>query len=341
MKHRPVSSSSNNSNSTVRDLAVGVPQGSVLGPVLYLLYTSPLAEVIRSYDLDYHLYADDTQLYFAFKAKDVEEAKSRVENCVAAICRWMDLNELKLNHDKTEILLIHSKYRVRPPFQSLTVGSERLSTSSSARSLGVIFDEHMSFNAHISGICKSSFYHLRNLSRIRKYLSQDSASVLVHAFVTSKLDYCNSLLYGVPKYQLQRLQYVQNTAARVVSLVDKFQHITPVLKELHWLPIHYRIVFKILLLVYKSLNGASPSYLAKQLRYCAHSRSMRSISNEMLIQPRSYSKTYGDRAFSVCAPNLWNKLPLAIRKSRSVDSFKKTLKTYLFTEFNDRGSLFL
>ena len=130
----------------------------------------------------------------------------------------------------------------------------------SAKSLGVTCDMHMSFHAHVSSICRSSFCHLRNLSKIRKYLTKESAAVVVHAFVTSKLDYCNALLCGLPIYQLQRLQYVQNTAARVVSQMSSFQHITSVLSEHHWLPIQYRIIFKILLVVYKSLNGISPSY---------------------------------------------------------------------------------
>ena len=115
-------------------------------------------------------------------------------------------------------MLIHSKYRPSPSFQSLCVGDESVAASQSARCN--IFDEHMSFHAHVSSICRSSFYHLRNLSRIRKYFTKESAEVAVHAFVTSKLDYCNPLLYGLPKYQLQRLQYVQNTAARVVLQVS-------------------------------------------------------------------------------------------------------------------------
>ena len=197
----------------------------------------------------------------------------------------------------------------------------------SARSLGVIFDEHKSFHAHVSSICRSSFHHLRNLSRIRKYFTKESAEFAVHAFVTSKLDYCNALLYGLPKYQLQRLQYVQNTAARVVLQVSKFQHITPVLCELHWLPIQYRIIFKFLLLVYKSLNGTSPSYLAEKLHYRSHTRSLRSVSNELLMQPRSYTKTYGDRAFAVHAPREWNLIPYEIRKSNTISSFKKSLKS--------------
>ena len=128
---------------------------------------------------------------------------------------------------------------------------------------------------------------------------------------------------------------------RRLKLCCKFQHITPVLFELHWLPIQYRIIFKILLLVYKSLNGTSPSYLAQKLHYCSHTRSLRSVSNELLMQPGSYTKTYGDRAFAVHAPRKWNLLPYEIWKSNTISSFKRSLKTYLFTNFSNNGSLFL
>ena len=196
----------NDTKSSVRDLTVGVPQGSVLGPILYLLYTAPLAEIIRSHGLVYHFYADNTQLYISFKDCDVDVARLRVENCVADICHWMDVNELKLNHDKTEIMLIYSKYHTRLPFSYFSIGNERLTTTANARSLGVVVDDNMLFDAHVSDICRSSFNQLRHLSKIRKYLTRESSEIAVHAFITSKLDYCNSLLYSCSKTQLKKLQ---------------------------------------------------------------------------------------------------------------------------------------
>ena len=128
------------------------------------------------------------------------------------------------------------------------------------------------------------------------------------------------------------------TQSLICSNVD---HITPVLSDLHWLPVSYHIVFKILLLVFKSLNNLSPSYLADRLSYQSHSRNLRSASKQLLEQPRSFMKTYRNKAFSVCAPKLWNSLPLDLRKSPSLTGFKKGLKTYLFRQFLESGSLFL
>ena len=143
---------------------MGVPQGSVVGTILYLMYAAPLAEMIRSHGLDYHFYTDETQLYISFKGCDVNVARLRVENCVADICHWMDVNELKLNHDKTEIMLIYSKYHTSPLFSYFSMGNERLTTTANARSL----DDNMLFDVHVSDICRSSFNQLRNLSKIRK-----------------------------------------------------------------------------------------------------------------------------------------------------------------------------
>ena len=154
---------------------------------------------------------------YLFKTTNIASAKQRVEDCVTDICHWMNINELKLNQDKTDILLIHSRYRNKPSVDEFNIELEQVPiTATLVKSLGVSFDEHMIFDGYYAEKCISSFYHLRNLSRIWKYLTRETAAIVVHAFVTSKLDYCNSLLFGLPKYQMKSLQNVQNTAARIV-----------------------------------------------------------------------------------------------------------------------------
>ena len=166
----------------------------------------------------------------------------------------MILNKLKLNDDKTELIVFSSKYRPRPCLSNVQIDGECIEQSN----LGVLFDQTLSFGEHVSKLCKSSHYHLRNISKIRKYLDENSTETLVYALVLSKLDYCNTLLIGLPNYQIDRLQSVLNTAARIITFTCKYDHITPVLVGLHWLPVSYRIRFKVLLLTYKALNDLSP-----------------------------------------------------------------------------------
>ena len=158
-----------------------------------------------------------------------------------------------------------------------------------------------------------------------------STETLIHAFVSSHLDYCNALLFGLPKYQLDRLQKVQNAAARVTFQIAKFDHITPALIDLHWLPVTFRVQFKLLLFVYKSLHNQSPSYIKDLLSLKpAANYALRSSAQSLLFVPKVNCSTLGDRAFAHAAPVLWNSLPLTIRTSSSLAIFKKQLKTFLF-----------
>ena len=152
-----------------------------------------------------------------------------------------------------------------------------------------------------------AFYHLRNIARIRNCLSQDNAETLVHAFVSSKLDFCNALLYGLPKSVIDKLQYVQNCAARLVTRTWSSEHITPFLRRLHWLPVKQRITYKILLLTYKALNGMAPRYIADLLQPHTPTRQLRSFSKNLLVIPKSNLKFYRDIFSSCCAQAL--KLP--------------------------------
>ena len=231
--------------------------------------------------MQFHFYADDTQLYISFSVNDDLELTSsiaKIENCLSDLDKWMALNKLKLNKDKTELLYLYSKHNPQQSLPPLRFGSDIIQPSSSSRNIGVVFDSTMSMLPHVKSVCKSAFYHLRNISRIRKLLSTETTETLVHAFVTSKLDHCNSLLYGVPKYVIQKLQSVQNAAVRLITSSRKFDLIIPVLFDLHWLPISERIKFKIILLTHKALHQQSPIYIQDLIRRYSTSRTLRSSS---------------------------------------------------------------
>ena len=207
-------------------------------------------------------------------------------------------------------MVISSKYRPRPPLDYIRVGEEVIKSSKQARNLGVGFDQYLDFKGHVKITCKSAFC---SIAKIRRYLSQSTTEAIVHAYITSRLDYCNALLYGLPKYLINRFPLLQNSAARLVTLTRRQEHITPILRSLDWLPVHYRIVFEILLLTYKALNGLAPDYIKDLLKYNDSRRTLRSSNNRLLDEPRANLKTFGERAFSVAAPGLWNKLPLQIK----------------------------
>ena len=197
------------------------------------------------------------------------------------------------------------------------------------------FDSTMTLKPHtcISNIVRVSSFHIRNISRIRKYLNQN-AEQIIHAFVTSRLDNGNALVYGFAQNQISHLQHIQNTAAHVVTLSRKSCHITPILKELHWLPVSQRIIFKLMLTVHKSVNNIAPIYISELFKVYTPSRNLRSSNMSLLKEPTS-KRTWGDtcRSFSVAAPRLWNHLPTKLKSCHSITRFKSLLKTHLMSQF--------
>jgi hypothetical protein len=188
---------------------------------------------------------------------------------------------------------------------------------------------------HVNNVRKSCFYHLRNISNIRRYLSVETAEILVHAFIAVKLDYWNSLIYGLPENLLSRLQNVQNAAARLITYTKKRDHITPIFKHLHWLPVQQRIKLNILLFTFKCLYGRTPEYLSDHISYYKPARQLRSCNSHNLIVPKYKLKNYGRRAISVAAPLLWNSLPVYLKSISTLSAFKSNLKTFLFKEAFD------
>ena len=202
------------------ELHCGVPQGSCLGPLLFTLYSSKLFEIIKHHFPTVHCYADDTQVYISFCPNDSLDqlnAAELLESCIDDIRAWMLHDNLKLNDEKTELLIIGTPQQLdKVVITHIRVGNTNIYPVPVARNLGSWFDANISMTDHISKICSSSFYYLYNLRRIRKYLSNKSTESLVHAFISSRLDYCNSLSYGLPNYSLIKLQRVQNACARLI-----------------------------------------------------------------------------------------------------------------------------
>jgi len=294
----------------------------------------PLGDLLRSLSIEYHLYADDSQIYISFKPvlPEQELTFEKLENCIQKIRQWMKPNFLMLNDDKTEFLITGtSQQLVKVTCDSITVGNTVVKASESARNLGVIFNSTMDMKEHIANQCRSMMMHLRNILHIRCFINTEATESLIHALITSRLDYCNSLLYGVPQCELKKLQMVQNTAARIVSKKKKFEHITPIMMSLHWLPVESRITFKVLMITFKALHSQAPKYIQDLIERHTSSRSLRSSSDtNMLVIPRTKLVTGGDSSFSAAAPRLWNLLPKNIRDARSVTKFKCLFKTHLF-----------
>ena len=162
-----------------------------------------------------------------------------IEGCLNDMCRWFNDNKLVCNRDKTQFMYFTSKFKSSPKSVCINLDSTILHPTNTIRNLGVVWDHHLIMRSQVSRVCSSAAFSLNKIGQITDYLDRSSLLKLVHSYISSKLDYCNALFLGLPDRELNRLQRIQNSAARLVSRTNKNDHITPVLKELHWLPINF------------------------------------------------------------------------------------------------------
>ncbi|NJL57478.1 hypothetical protein HC928_21855 [bacterium] len=321
------------SQSRVRPVMYGVPQGSVLGPLLFVLYTAEIEDIIRRHGLHLHQYADDCQIYCTVPAADADIGVRRINACIAELDAWMAASRLRLNPSKTQVMWLGSRQQLdKVNIKDITLLSANIPVVDSARNLGVQFDSRLTMSAQVNSICRSSYYHLRQLRPVARSLSSFAKKTLIQAFIASRIDYCNALLHGIADSLLRKLQSVQNAAARLITSARRRDHMAPVLRDLHWLPVQQRIVFKVATMMYRLTIGQLPPYLADGCHLLADSdrRALRSTDSRTFAVPRTYTNL-GDRCFEVAGPRIWNSLPFYLRDPDvCYTTFRRLLKSYLF-----------
>ena len=313
----------------------GVPQGSVLGPILFTMYIKPLSAIIDSHSIIHHSFADDLQLQMSAPPDRISELLHSMQSCISDVKAWATVNMLRLNDSKTELMLVtskRSKHLHNLP-TSITIGNAQIPFKQSVKNLGFTLDCHLTMNAHVSNIARTCYFELRRLAYIRRFLTSTATATLVSAFVLSRIDYCNSLLFGSTLDVTSHLQRIQNYAARVILRLPMSSRITIHLKSLHWLPVKVRSTYKIACLCYHCHSSTAPSYVTDMLhKKTLHTRNTRSSSYTMplLNRPAHSKATLGDRSFSFASSSVWNSIPNDVKCAPSLSSFKSRLKTYLF-----------
>ena len=319
-----------NALSTTLPVLFGVPQGSVLGPVLFNIYASSLSLVIKNCMFETSGYADDNNAYKSFALTfQYNVISKKLPDLINQINQWMNLYFLKMNPDKTEMIML-----LPPSLKDVNIikgcilpDGNCIRFSDFVRNLGFILDQHLCMETHVNSVVSHCYKLLGDINKIRNLLSSKHTEMLVHAVISSRLDYCNSLLYGVNKSVINKYQKVQNAAARIVAKKRKCESVANALVNLHWLKVEPRIVFKLLLLTYKSLNNMSPDVVVDMIK-------VKDVQRKLLVE-KNYMTSHARKSFSYVAPRLWNNLPSEIRFSKSLYTFKRQTKYLLFNKFNN------
>ena len=308
-------------NSSAVPLSCGIPQGSIFGPILFMLYTTPLGKICNKHAVTYHLYADDQQLYLAFKPSNAgakEQCIEQLQGCITDICKWMSANMLKLNDEKNEFIMFGTNHQLKKMgvnLNQIAIGNTNVLSVDHVCNLEFLMDNTLKNQSHINKLTSSSFNQLMNIRRIHLKLDQDTTKYIIQALVISKLDYCNFLLLGSADYQLNKMQWIQNMACRIVCNLHKFNHVASSMQDLHWLKITYWIQFKIACIMFKCINGQAPKYLTD--------------TSDRYTSILHRSSLACNASFPAAGPRLWNSLPKTWQQP-SLDMFRWNLKTHLF-----------
>jgi hypothetical protein len=303
----------------------GVPQGSVMGPLLFTIYIRPLGHIIEQHQIKFKFYADDLQLYSSFKPIDKDAMIEKLEACVMDVQRWLLDNMLCLNPMKSEFILLGSRSQLKKLVNmSVKVGEISLQHKDIVRDLGVLLDGSLTFEKHVQTVTRNAFYYLRNIAQAKRMLTPRHRATLVHSLVFSRIEFCSGLFLGLNAKSLRKFQRVITSSIHVVhgKTIGSGDE-----KTKTWLNAEQRIKLRVACLTWNSLNGRSPIFMSRMFKPLVQQRTLRSSDDKLLEVP--WMRTdMGKRAFSVAASRLWNSLPLAIRDVKSSDLFLRGMTNH-------------
>ena len=319
-------------------LLFGVPQGSLLGPLLFILYSKQIETIALKYGLSVQLYADDSQLYIELeRTSDLYDEKVKIESCLKEIQVWMSTNYMKLNSSKTKLIVFNPP---RSPFNvplvnnyfHISFNETQLEESTSVVVLGSTLTPDFRLNSFINTKLKSCKNEIRNLKHVKGALDIDTRFMLINNLILTKLDYCNSLLAGCTQLEIKRLQTVMNDAVRFVFSVNRRAHISQYLQKLHLLPVKFRILFKLCTLAHNIVSGTAPKYLS-DIFSCYQPTSSMSLRHDAGRDEKMLVYSPGklpEKCIFQKLISAWNALPFRLRSFDTCETFKKQLKTYYF-----------
>ncbi|HBK72410.1 MAG TPA: hypothetical protein DDZ39_12280 [Flavobacteriaceae bacterium] len=316
------------------ELTCGVPQGSILGPILFLIYTRSLHKIFEYYEIQYHMYADDTQFYVAFDPENFDGLLDKVKNVMQDIKTWMSKKYLKLNEKKTEIIIYGSKTNLNKINKNdFKIDNLDIKLKANIKNIGCILDENLNMSNQINNTVKICNYHYKMIRSIRKYLNKETTIMLVHSTIMSRLDFHNSLVYNLPNCHLTRLQSVQNKAIRLIYKLRKRESISIYQQNLYWLPVKAKLEYKILLITHKCLTSTKPEYIYDLIEPDDKKYITLRNDNDLKLKRKFSKNNKSDQIFEIYSPILYNQLPMNIKTIDNINIFKKHVKKFLFLKY--------
>ncbi len=325
--------SENNINSSWIKINNGVPQGSILGPLLFIILTTDISNAIRA--SSHHLYADDTQLYNHFALSNLNEAITSLNSDLESIKDWSLRNSLALNERKCMYIFIGSQHNLQQlqnlDIPSVHMGNNLISNVESCKNLGVIFDESLSWKSHINSLISKSYYKLKGLYQFKNFLSVPTKLKLCDSLILSNFNYCDILFGNINVSFQNKIQKMQNSCLRFCFSLKKHDHITSYLKLSNWLNMHNRRISHSLIMIYKIIHNLAPSYLAEIINRSHIEHRFQTRSHDFLPIPH-YHRSIKQQSFFVKAISIYNQLPVHIKTSPSVSAFKHRIKFFLLNQ---------